>query len=41
MKTIGIIGGMGPLATVKLFEKIVLNTSVILTKLVVQNFQLL
>ena len=27
MKTIGIIGGMGPLATVKLFEKIVLNTS--------------
>ncbi|WP_422487058.1 aspartate/glutamate racemase family protein [Gudongella sp. DL1XJH-153] len=25
-KTIGIIGGMGPLATVKLFEKIVLNT---------------
>lgn len=27
MKTIGIIGGMGPLATVKLFEKIVLSTS--------------
>lgn len=25
-KTLGIIGGMGPLATVKLFEKIVLNT---------------
>lgn len=25
-KTIGIIGGMGPLATVKLFERIVLNT---------------
>ncbi len=25
-RTIGIIGGMGPLATVKLFEKIVLNT---------------
>lgn len=26
-KTIGIIGGMGPLATVKLFEKIVLLTN--------------
>lgn len=26
-KTIGIIGGMGPLATVKLFEKIVLHTA--------------
>lgn len=26
MKTLGIIGGMGPLATVKLFEKIVLYT---------------
>lgn len=28
MASIGIIGGMGPLATVKLFEKIVLNTAV-------------
>ncbi|MDD4088088.1 MAG: aspartate racemase, partial [Tissierellia bacterium] len=26
MKTIGIIGGMGPLATVHLFERIVLRT---------------
>ena len=26
MKTIGIIGGMGPLATADLFRKIVLNT---------------
>lgn len=26
MKTIGLLGGMGPLATVDLFEKIVLNT---------------
>lgn len=25
-KTLGIIGGMGPLATVKMFEKVVLNT---------------